>query len=81
VAGANGFTSSAGGEQAAAALVELSGASTITVDDYEQSVPPTLATAAALVSELSGSIGLSSSAQSALFTLLDHSSVFALANS
>ncbi len=76
---AGGSASAAGHEQAAAALVELSGASTITVETYEQSVPPTLATAAALVRELAGSSGLSTSAQSALFTLLDHDQVLALA--
>jgi hypothetical protein len=62
---AGGSASAAGHEQAAAALVELSGASTIT--------------AAALVRELAGSSGLSTSAQSALFTLLDHDQVLALA--
>jgi hypothetical protein len=57
-------------EEAAAALVDIGGASATTVADYEESVPPNMAAASALLSELTqssnGNIGLLSAAYSAL---------------
>ncbi len=57
-------------EEAGAALVDLGGASSITVDEFEESVPPNLAAASALLSELtansSDNIGMLSAAYAAL---------------
>ncbi len=69
-----------GGADAAAALVELSGVSPLTVEDYEQSMPPTLAAAAALADEMASTSGLSSVEQSSVFTELDRGAVMALVN-
>lgn len=77
---ANPQLRSHGGAEGAAALVELTGVSPITVENYEQSVPPNLATAAALASQLATRGGLSTAEQSSVFTLMDRSAVLALAN-
>jgi hypothetical protein len=64
----NSYESAA--EEAGAALVDLGGASGITVDEFEESVPPNLAAASALLSELtansSDNIGMLSAAYAAL---------------
>jgi len=64
----------------AAALVELSGVSPLTVETYEQSVPPNLATAAALTNELAARGGLSTAERSGVFALMDRSAVLALSH-
>jgi hypothetical protein len=69
-----------GGADAAAALVELSGVSPLTVENYEQSVPPNLATAAALASQLANRGGLSTAERSGVFALMNRSAVLALAS-
>lgn len=60
----------AAAEEAAAALVDVGGASSITVDDYETSVPPNLAAASALLSELSANSNANSGVLSAAFVAL-----------
>lgn len=66
--------------EAAAALVHLSGASSITVEQFEASIPPNLAAASSLVAELTTSGGLSSAAIGSLYTLMDAGTTFALTN-
>ncbi len=68
-----------GGAEAAAALVELSGVSPVTVENYEQSIPPNLATAAVLASQLAIRGGLSTAERSGVFALMNRSAVLALA--
>ena len=58
-------------ELAAAALVQISGASTLTVDQFEAGVPPNLASASALVDQLSAGGGVSVAAMGSLYTLMD----------
>jgi hypothetical protein len=73
-------TSAAAGAkvETAATLVELSGASSMTVNDYLISVPPNMAAATALMNELSTSGNLSYAAASSVYTLLDSSATLAL---
>jgi hypothetical protein len=67
-------------EDAAAALVHLSGASSITVEQVEASVPPDLAAASSLVDQLSASANASviPAAFGSLYTLLDPDTALAL---
>ncbi len=58
-------------EQAAAALIDISGASKLTVDDFEASIPPNLASASRLVDELAAAGSVSTAAFSSLYTLMD----------
>ncbi len=68
------------GVEADAAFVELRGVSVLTVENYEQSVPPNLATAAALATQLASPGGLSTAERSNVFALMNRSAVLALAN-
>ena len=74
--GATPYAASA--EQAAATLVHLSGASTITVEQYESSIPPNLAAAASLVNQLAFNTDVSEAAVGSLYTLMDSSAALAL---
>ncbi|MGH2860412.1 MAG: hypothetical protein ACRDLT_02780 [Solirubrobacteraceae bacterium] len=74
--GATPYAASA--EQAAAALVQISGASGITVEQYEASIPPNLAAAAALVDQLASGTNVSEAAMGSLYTLMDSSAALAL---
>jgi hypothetical protein len=65
-------------EEAAAALIDLSGASTVTVDEFEYSVPPNLAAASALLDELTSGNSVSTAAMGSLYTLMDSSAALAL---
>jgi hypothetical protein len=65
-------------EEAAAALVDLSGASSYTVDEYEVSVPPNLAAASALLDELTSANSVSTAAVGSLYTLMNSSAALAL---
>jgi hypothetical protein len=79
-AAAQGVTPyAASAEQAAAALVHLSGASSITVEQYEASIPPNLAAAASLVDQLATRATVSEAAVGSLYTLMDSSAALALA--
>jgi hypothetical protein len=64
--------------ETAAALVEISGASSLTVNNYLMSVPPNMATATALTNELTTSGNISYAAASSVYTLLDASATLAL---
>ncbi len=64
--------------QAAAALVQLSGVSPVTVDDVEASVPPNLAAAASLVAQVAASTAAGRVAAGSLHTLLNPSVALAL---
>ena len=64
--------------QSTAALVEISGASSLTVSNYLMSVPPNMATATALTNELANSGQISYAAASSVFTLLDAGAALAL---
>ncbi|HEX3801797.1 MAG TPA: hypothetical protein VHV75_03055 [Solirubrobacteraceae bacterium] len=68
-------------EEAAAALIDLSGASTVTVDDFESSVPPNLAAASALLDALTAGGSVSAAAIGSLYTLMDSSAALALTSS
>ena len=68
----------ASAEQAAATLVHLSGASTITVEQYDASIPPNLAAAASLVNQLAFNTNVSEAAVGSLYTLMDSSAALAL---
>ncbi len=74
--GATPYAASA--QLGAAALVHLSGASSITLEQYEASIPPNLAAAASLVDELASNPNLSEAAYSSLFTLMDSNAALAL---
>ena len=74
--GATPYPASA--EQAAATLVHLSGASTITVEQYDSSIPPNLAAAASLVNQLAFNSNVSEAAYGSLYTLMDSSAALAL---
>ena len=74
--GATPYAASA--EQAAAALVHISGASSVTVDQFEASIPPNLAAAASLVDEVASNVNVSLAAAAGLYTLLDSSAALAL---
>ena len=74
--GATPYAASA--ERAAATLVHLSGASTITVEQYESSIPPNLAAAASLVNQLAFNTNVSEAAYGSLYTLMDSSAALAL---
>jgi hypothetical protein len=65
-------------EEAAAALVDLSGASSITVSEFEVSVPPNLAAASALLDEVTASGNVSTAAINSLYTLMSPSAALAL---
>ena|ERR1700761_5229114 len=67
-------------EEAAAALVHLSGASSITVAQVEGSIPPNLAAASSLVDELSATVNGSviPAAFGSLYTLLNPDTALAL---
>src|SRR5579863_5554493 len=67
-------------EEAAAALVHLSGASSITVTQFETGIPPNLASASSLVDQLSGTSGGGPipAAFGSLYTLLNPDEVLAL---
>lgn len=67
-------------EDAAAALVHLSGASSITVAQVEASIPPDLAAAASLVDQLSATAGSSviPAAFGSLYTLIHPDTALAL---
>lgn len=69
---------SASSEQAAATLVHLSGASSITVEQFEASIPPNLAAAASLVNQLALNTNVSEAAVGSLYTLMDSSAALAL---
>lgn len=72
---AGAFTSE---ERAAAALVHISGASSITVGNFEASVPPNLAAASALVDEIAAAGSVSSAAFGSLYALMDAGTALAL---
>ena len=65
-------------EQAAAALVYISGASSITVEQFEASIPANLAAASALVDELSAATSVSAAEMGSLYTLLNPRKTLAL---
>jgi hypothetical protein len=67
-------------EDAAAALVHLSGASSITVEQVEASIPPNLAAASSLVDQLSATANGSviPAAFGSLYTLLNPDTALAL---
>jgi hypothetical protein len=66
-------------EQAAAALVHLSGASDVTLAAFETSAPPNLAAASALVAEVSvRATGVSGAALGSLYTLMNPLTALAL---
>jgi hypothetical protein len=67
-------------EDAAAALVHLSGASSITVEQVEASIPPNLAAASSLVDQLSATLNGSviPAAFGSLYTLLNPDTALAL---
>ncbi len=65
-------------EQAAAALVDISGASKLTLDGFEAGIPPNMAAASALVDELTVGGGVSTAAFGSLYTLMDSEAVLAL---
>jgi hypothetical protein len=67
-------------EEAAAALVHLSGASSITVAQFELGVPPNLAAASSLVDQLSAitSGAVIPAAFGSLYTLMDPEAALAL---
>lgn len=69
---------SASAELAAAALVHISGASSIAVEQFESGVPPNLAAASELVDQLTMSSGVSEAAIGSLYTLMDASAALAL---
>lgn len=69
---------SASAELAAAALVQISGASTLTVEQFQAGVPPNLAAASELVDQLAESFGVSEAAVGSLYTLMDSSAALAL---
>lgn len=65
-------------DEAAAALVDLSGAFPVTVDEFESSVPPNLAAASALLDELTTGDSVSAAAMGSLYTLMDSGAALAL---
>jgi hypothetical protein len=65
-------------EEAAAALVDLSGASSYTVDEFEISVPPNLAAASSLLDEVTSAGSVSTAAMGSLYTLMSSSAALAL---
>ena len=67
-------------EDAAAALVHLSGASSVTVEQVESSIPPKLAAASSLVDQLSATANGSviPAAFGSLYTLLNPDTALAL---
>lgn len=67
-------------EEAAAALVHLSGASSITVSQFEVGIPPNLAAASSLVDQLSDTFNGSviPAAFGSLYTLMDPDAALAL---
>jgi hypothetical protein len=69
---------SASAEEAAAALVHISGASSITVDEFEAGIPPNLAAATSLVNEVASDANVSEAAFGSLYTLMDSSAALAL---
>jgi hypothetical protein len=69
---------SASADEAAAALVHISGASSITVQQFQAGIPPNLAAAASLVDELSSDSNVSEAAMGSLYTLMDSSLALAL---
>jgi hypothetical protein len=76
-AGVTPYTASA--EEAAAALVEITGASVTAVAQYETGIPPNLAAAASLVDQLAASAtSVSESAVGSLYTLMDPATALAL---
>jgi hypothetical protein len=75
----NGMTPySAAAEEAAAALVHISGASSITVDEFEAGIPPNLAAATSLVNQVASDPNVSEAAFGSLYTLMDSGAAFAL---
>jgi hypothetical protein len=65
-------------DEEAAALVDLSGASSVTVDEYEVSIPPNLAAASALLDEVTSAGSVSTAAMGSLYTLMNSSATLAL---
>jgi hypothetical protein len=65
-------------DEEAAALVDLSGASSVTVDEYEVSIPPNLAAASALLDEVTSAGSVSPAAMGSLYTLMNSSAALAL---
>ncbi len=74
--GVNQFSADA--QAAAAALVDLGGASSITVANYQASVPPNLAAASALLAQLTASAGANSGVLSAAYVALSSADTLAL---
>jgi hypothetical protein len=74
--GVTPYTASA--EEAAAALVEITGASVTNVAQFETGVPPNLASAASLVDQLATSATVSEAAMGSLYTLMDPVTALAL---
>jgi hypothetical protein len=74
--GVTPYTASA--DEAAAALVEITGASVTNVAQFEAGVPPNLAAAALLVDQLATSATVSEAAMGSLYTLMDPGSALAL---
>lgn len=68
----------AAAEEEAAALVDLGGVSTVTVDEYRESVPPNLAAASALLAELSASLNANSGLVSAAYVALSSDDALSL---
>jgi hypothetical protein len=64
--------------EAAAALVDIGGASNITVDEYESSIPPNMAAASALLSELTASSSDNSGLLSAAYVALSSDDTLSL---
>jgi len=73
-----GSTSRRSQAQVAAALVDINGANPFTVENYQLSVPPNLATASALLSQLSSLVTGKTVAMNAAFQMLSADTALAL---
>ncbi len=66
-------------DEAAALVLELSGASLINVENLEQSIPPSMAAAAALLNQITASgVIPSEAAMGSLYTIIDSAAALAL---
>lgn len=65
-------------EEAAAALVDIGGASNITISEYESSIPPNMAAASALLSELTASSSDNNGLLSAAYVALSSDDALSL---
>ncbi len=66
-------------DEAAALVLELSGGSLISVEDLEQSIPPSMAAAAALLNQITADgVPANEAAMGSLYTIIDSATVLAL---